>query len=267
MTHPPKFALQLKHPPRIYRCEPGWRWSPPPLPDYDLWFVLEGEGEMHLQGRTHALRPGICFIVPPGAAPSATQNPRNRLEVFYVHFEPLEDSGAMISLDAMLLPPQGMVLQDRALFDEQARRCAAYAEHEGDLLAQRQTALLVEQMLLHLWEEAARPMVNPQDRCLREIGAAIRGNPGAEWSVESQAERACLSRSQYTRRFVRLYGISPTQFVIRCRLERASQLLSETDMTVSEVADVLGYRDLFFFSRQFKSHFGRPPGILRRVGR
>ena len=133
----------------------------------------------------------------------------------------------------MCLPPQGMILQERAFFDGQARRCAAYAEHEGDLLAQRQAALLMEQMLLYLWEEASRPLVNPLDRRLREIGSAIRGNPGEEWSVEAQAERACLSRSQYTRRFVRLYGISPTQFVIRCRLERASQLLLETDMTVS----------------------------------
>ncbi len=221
---------------------------------------------MRLMGQTYALRPRTCFIVPPGAEPSATQDPdpRHRLQVFAVHFEPLDAFGTMIPPVQMRLPPQGMILQERAFFDEQARRCAAYAEHEGEILAQRQVALLVEQMLLYLWEEALRPLENPLDRRLRKIGAEIRRNPGEEWPVETQAERACLSRSQYTRRFVRLYGVSPTQFVIRCRLERAAQLLSETDMTVREVADVLGYRDLFFFSRQFKSYFGRPPGMQRQ---
>jgi AraC-like DNA-binding protein len=167
----------------------------------------------------------------------------------------------------MALPPQGIVVKDIGFLEAQARRCAAYAEHEGETLAKRQTVLTVEQLLLYLWEESSRPAMNPLDQRLREIGAEIRGSPGRDWSIEVQAERAHLSRSQYTRRFVHLYGIAPNRFVIRCRLERAAQLLAETDMTVGETAEALGYRDLFFFSRQFKTHFGVPPGTLRRTGR
>lgn len=206
----------------------------------------------------------MCFILSPGETPAATQNPRHRLVVFYAHFEPLDSAGKMIRPQEMRLPGQGIDLTDRPFFDEQARRCAAYAALDGDLLAHRQASLALVQMLLYLWEEASRPTVNPLDRRLREIGTEIRGNPGADWPIELQAKRACLSRSQYSRRFVRLYGISPTRFVIRSRLERATQLLSETDMTVREVADVLGYRDLFFFSRQYREYFGVTPGTVRR---
>ncbi len=259
--------LRLNGVPRIHHCEPWWRWSPPPLPDYDLWCVLEGEGEIRLSGQTYGLRPGICFILPPGAAPAATQDPHHRLQVFYAHFEPLDTVGAMIPPESMWLPSPGVVLQEKTYFDAQARRCAAYGEQEGELLARRQTVLLVEQMLLHLWEESSRPTVSPLDRRLREIASEIRSRPGDNWSVAVQAEHACLSRSQYTRRFGLLFGHSPTAFVIRCRLERASQLLSETDMTVREVSEVLGYTDLFFFSRQFKRRFGVPPGTMRRTDR
>ncbi len=197
----------------------------------------------------------------------ATQNPRHRLQVFYAHFEPRDASGMMIPQEAMGLPPPGVALHEKSFFDAQARRCAAYEEQEGDPLARRQTVLLIEQMLLHLWEEVSRPTVSPLDRRLREIASEIRTRPGDNWAVDIQASRACLSRSQYTRRFSGLFGAAPTAFVIRCRLERASQLLTETDMTVREVSEVLGYRDLFFFSRQFKNHFGVPPGTVRRTDR
>jgi AraC-like DNA-binding protein len=218
-------------------------------------------------GQPYLLRPGICFVLPPDSEPVAAQDPRHRLQVFAVHFEPLNGQGDPLPPGILGLPPQGIVLQDRTFFETLARRCAAAAEREGDAVARRQAVLFVEQMLLHVWEEAGRSVVNPLDSRIREIYAEIRASPGEEWGLARQAARACLSRSQYTRRFVNLFGVAPRQFVIRCRLERAAQLLSETDMTVGETAEALGYRDLFFFSRQFKNHFGVPPGTLRRAGR
>jgi AraC family transcriptional regulator of arabinose operon len=170
-------------------------------------------------------------------------------------------------LDHLGLPSQGVLLQDKTFFETLARRCAITAEREEEGLSQRQTVLYVEQILLHLWEESARPTADPRDNLIRKIHADIRAAPGEDWNISMQAERACLSRSQYTRRFLQLLGIAPRQFVIRCRLDRASQLLLETDMTISEIAKVLGYRDLFFFSRQFKAYFGVSPGMQRRLGR
>lgn len=260
-------SLRLNGTPFIHRCEPGWRWAPKrPLPDHDLWYVMEGIGEMRLLGETHPLRPGVCFVVPPGALPSATQEPERRLHVFAIHFDFLDEAGAPVTRP---LAPQGWCIGERAYFDGLARRCVERARRggDGDSLAGRQTVLLVEQMLLHLWEEAARPAEDPADRKLREIAAAIRDAPGEGWDVAAQAARACLSRSQYTRRFTRLFGVPPARFVVDSRLERAAQLLHETDMTVSEIADALGYRDLFFFSRQFKARQGVPPSALRRSAR
>ena len=59
------------------------------------------------------------------------------------------------------------------------------------------------------------------------------------------------------------------------RIERAQHLLMHTGMNVTEVADALGYRDIFFFSRQFKQYTGRarrksanasrPPDSIRQT--
>jgi AraC family transcriptional regulator, arabinose operon regulatory protein len=262
MSVPPFVSLRLNNMPCVYRCEPGWRWTPPPLSDYDLWCVLEGEGEMRVGGETYVLRSGICFIVPPGATPNARQNPERRLIVFAVHFDPLDARGEIVPASALGMP-QAHFLRDLPFFEAMAYRCEAGAAR-GDALGQRQSVLLLEQMLLQVYAESARAETSAIDARIREVAREIRAAPGEDWSVNEQARRVCLSRSQYTRRFTAATGVSPTRFVVQVRLERAAQLIRETDMSLSEIASVLGYRDLFFFSRQFKKHRGIAPSVLRR---
>lgn len=256
--------MRLTGRPQFYRCEPHWRWAPPPLPDYDLWCVLEGDGEMHLGGRTHPLAPGVCFVVWPGAIPRATHHPQRRLHVFACHFEFAGEVPPPPQRAAESLPTPDHALRDTSLLLTLARGAAA-AARRGDGLGAARARLYVQQILLHLWEESRAPVSAPSgDAPFLEIAAAIREDPGGDWSVKEQARRACLSRAQYTRRFVRALGVPPNRFVVETRLERAAHLLRETDMTVSQIADALGYRDLYFFSRQFKQHRGVPPGSLRK---
>lgn len=48
-------------------------------------------------------------------------------------------------------------------------------------------------------------------------------------------------------------GSTPTQFLLRARINHAQQLLSESTLSVRAIAQGLGYGDIYFFSRQFKS--------------
>jgi hypothetical protein len=42
--------------PRIYHCESGWSWSPPPLTDYDFWLVLSGRGLLERNRERHEVK-------------------------------------------------------------------------------------------------------------------------------------------------------------------------------------------------------------------
>ena len=52
--------------------------------------------------------------------------------------------------------------------------------------------------------------------------------------------------------------------MIRQRMDRALVLLRESSHTVTQIAALLGYEDLGFFSRQFKARVGRSPDRFRR---
>ena len=48
-------------------------------------------------------------------------------------------------------------------------------------------------------------------------------------------------------------------YVVQARLERAHYLLEETNYPIGQIAEILGYQDVFLFSRQFKRYYGFPP--------
>jgi AraC-like DNA-binding protein len=74
-----------------------------------------------------------------------------------------------------------------------------------------------------------------------------------------------LSVSPIARRVRELTGLSPQGFVIRARIERARRLMEESAMSLKHIAESLGYTDVYFFHRQFKSVAGVTPGQWRRA--
>ncbi|WP_232322280.1 AraC family transcriptional regulator [Brevibacillus parabrevis] len=78
-------------------------------------------------------------------------------------------------------------------------------------------------------------------------------------SLESLAEHFCYSARYLTRLVKEETGHSPIDYVISLRMEKAKELLSQTDATMQEVAASVGYQDVLYFSRLFKKHTGMTP--------
>ena len=119
------------------------------------------------------------------------------------------------------------------------------------------------QILLHLWVEAQRPVQSPGDSRTLAVITLVREDPGRYWSVSALAKLAGLSRSQFSRHLTTTIGLSPEQFLIQTRIDRAKHLLRETDMTIGQIADALGYRDAYYFSRQFARMAGMTASAFR----
>lgn len=76
-----------------------------------------------------------------------------------------------------------------------------------------------------------------------------------------------LSRSSLERGFRSLYGSSPNAEINRVRLQRASELLAMTDLTLDAIAMRTGFIDKHYFSKCFRDAYDMPPGQYRRVAR
>lgn len=62
-------------------------------------------------------------------------------------------------------------------------------------------------------------------------------------------------------------GQTVNQWIVKYRLDRASSLLLETDQTVSQVAEIVGYQNIHYFFRQFRQYYGTTPKAWRESQR
>ncbi|MFH9015663.1 AraC family transcriptional regulator [Streptomyces sp. NPDC017943] len=100
------------------------------------------------------------------------------------------------------------------------------------------------------------------------LGPALQSfhdRPAQAWTVASLAARSGVSRALFAKRFTQLMGRPPLAYLTECRLDEAATLLTDTDLTLAQVARSVGYADAFGFSAAFKRHQGLSPSVYRRV--
>jgi AraC-like DNA-binding protein len=100
-------------------------------------------------------------------------------------------------------------------------------------------------------------------RVLRRIREYIDGNIDQRISVELLAGLAKLSVCYFVRAFKQSTGVTPHDYLIRQRVERTKQLLSGTEMPLSEIALAAGFADQSHFARRFRQHVGMSPRDYR----
>ncbi len=93
---------------------------------------------------------------------------------------------------------------------------------------------------------------------------AIHRDPARHWTVEELGARAGMSRAGFARRFAALVGQPPLAYLTWWRLVNGARMLRESDASVAEVAERMGYASEFAFGNAFKREFGVPPGRFRR---
>jgi AraC-like DNA-binding protein len=103
-----------------------------------------------------------------------------------------------------------------------------------------------------------------------QIGLALRAihrDPGHDWTVEELAHACNLSRSAFAERFVARVGKPPGTYLAHIRLDAATNLLRDTSLPITLVAEQVGYTSDAAFSRAFKHRYGTPPSRWRRDAR
>jgi AraC family transcriptional regulator, alkane utilization regulator len=94
--------------------------------------------------------------------------------------------------------------------------------------------------------------------------SAIHDEPARDWTVESLAAVAGLSRSAFAARFPAVVGQPPLQYLTNWRLNLAADHLRAGTARISEIAGQVGYGSEAALTRAFKAQFGTTPAAFRR---
>lgn len=104
-----------------------------------------------------------------------------------------------------------------------------------------------------------------RDAQITQVLQAIHRNPGENWTVDSLARVAGMSRTVLAERMRDVLGISPIAYLTQWRMELAHEALIHRRDGIPEISEAVGYQSLSAFTRTFKKHFGRGPGEVRRM--
>lgn len=103
-----------------------------------------------------------------------------------------------------------------------------------------------------------------RDKQVGRALAAIHRQPEKLWTVDSLAQEIGMSRSGFSARFTNLVGESVKRYLTHWRMQLARSQLMETSVSLTVLADRLGYQSEAAFCRAFKRVFGVPPGSMRQ---
>ena len=84
----------------------------------------------------------------------------------------------------------------------------------------------------------------------------------SSFSADTFSDLMGMSRSNLHRKVKALTGQTTTEFVRTIRLHKASELLAQKNLTVSEVAYQVGFESLSYFSKTFQEQFGVTPSTI-----
>lgn len=247
-------------------CPPDWSWDTRNAGwrDYDLWVVLDGRGVLASDDARWRLRPGACFVLRPKARYVGSHDPQNPLVVAACHFDFLNARGRAFHPAAEALPPLFTQIAEpsfmRALLQrlEDARRAGPKDEAAVWL-----AAVITELFRIERTEKTAA--ASEMERRIRAVAATIDRHPEKRHRVARIAETLGCTRGHFARMFTDIFGVAPQDYIVAARIAAAQALLKSSSLKISRIADLLGYGDVYFFSRQFRKKTGIPPAAFRRT--
>ncbi|WP_058300733.1 AraC family transcriptional regulator [Gorillibacterium timonense] len=171
-----------------------------------------------------------------------------------------------------LAPPSGKgTLNDRKRLasDYAYLRQLADSSTPGSRSWEWKTHLVAD--LLHLYalerildEQSALPS---DDLLMAEAAHYMERHFGEATQLQKLAGQFGLSAVQFTRRFREAFQETPSHYLKKLRLRKACTLLNETDLKLSQIAELCGYENGFYLSRVFTREMGVSPSEFRRLNR
>ena len=228
----------------------------------DFYFILIERGRMDIclpNGR-HTVGAGDIIIFPPHYRYKYTYGGGEELSYLWVHFT---GSYAERFLGICGLAPLPFVC--RVSSDPKITSCfhGMFEIFERSSPMQRhELACRLEQLLLYT-AEALRE--GGSDRKLERSLNFIHFSYNKEIRIPELARMELLSNSRYIALFKKRTGLSPSEYIIKLRMNVACDLLRNTDMSVKQISLSAGYSDPHFFSKLFKKKTGVSPQKYRET--
>ncbi len=244
-------------------CPPSWHWTTAEkgFSDYDLWIVFRGRGSITPQKdnyREIRVHEGAALLLEPNIQYQAKHEPNHPLLIINVHFDFLDDMGNIIhprTLTAKSLSEldfmKSILLHTISFFNSNQKKESCHFL-ETALMIFDMADLLTDSESNHIWAHI-----------IYEICAQIDSSKNTP-SLSEFAKRYSYSERYIGKMFIKIRGVSFSDYTQNSRISKAKTLLRHTDAPIRVIAEETGFYDACHFSKAFRDTVGISPIAYRK---
>ncbi|MDO5725976.1 MAG: AraC family transcriptional regulator [Tissierellia bacterium] len=160
----------------------------------------------------------------------------------------------------LYLPKINQIMYEVANFDEDAEIAKIFYESK--------VYEIISMMVLYLNSNKKNEQanLNLQDEiAIKEITSYIEDHYNFNIKLSTLSKIACMSESKLKTSFKLYHNFSITEYIQRLRMQKAEHLLISTDMSIKEIAKIVGYKNPSRFSELFKRYKGLSPKDFKKL--
>ncbi len=246
------------------RCTPDYAIHRSTFPYYCIEFVVRGRGTVKLKNEDQPLHPGKIFCYGPGMRHDIATDPAEPLVKYFVNFvgshaiRLLDSGGLKPGATVQLIAPNDL----QEVFDEVIHNGLRATRYSPEICSKLLECLALKTAELSAPSEGVEsPAFLTYQKCRQHIQEYFE-----QLRTLDQIARECHVNGAYLCRLFRRFDHqSPYQFLMRLKMNRATERLNEPGALIKQVAEQSGFSDPFHFSRAFKRVFGLSPDAFRKL--
>ena len=250
-------------------CTPLHRFGPNRRTEYLLHIVLDGAGTLEMGGQVITLHKNEAFLIPAGQTAWYEADRERPWVYLWLGFTGLRAAECADKAGFSMRKPVRRVGCAEAVRRYVEQMMEAGQKTYADTLRRNALlslclSLLIEETEREAGGAAGRTDGGPDGNVyVREAIEYMTKNYPRRIRIGALAQEIGIHRSHLAAVFLRNVGLSPQDFLLRLRMERARFLLTQTDMAVQDAAAAVGYDDPLAFSRAFRRYSGKSPSTYR----
>ncbi len=228
------------------KCAPNHSYGPATREYYLIHYVVSGCGKFFAQNETYNVKAGEIFIIKPYEVTTYTADSANPWHYIWVGF----NGNLAKMLDDIKIPV--LAYHKNTFLD--LPNCAKKNNMREEAVASK-----LFEMMSNLFDDESETA-----RYEQLAYDFIRSNYMRNINIEEIASQLGVNRQYLSRLFKAQYGITMQNFLIKTRIDYAEKLLKK-GYSVTESAYMVGYEDVFNFSKMFKQQKGISPSKINRT--
>jgi AraC-like DNA-binding protein/mannose-6-phosphate isomerase-like protein (cupin superfamily) len=247
-----------------YRYGDDWHSVPHTHNHTELFFIVSGKGQFLIQGQVFPVDVNNLVIINPDILHTELSLNAQPLEYIVLGIDGIElatdenSNGQFCVLDHIESVEISPCL--RNILREMEQKNAGYED-----ICQAYMEILIIRLMrntaLTMQEE---PQVVSSNRQCASVKRYIDLHFKEPLTLEQLSEEAHINKYYLSHIFKQEYGISPINYLISRRIDESKYLLAETDLSMSQIAHLLGFSSLSYFSQVFRRANGNSPMDFRQ---